>query len=70
MRVLERNASDGVNPIILIQFGSLHVLNETRIIGRTVAKVKVGRALISDKFPLFEIFGEPFSASQYILHHI
>ena len=25
MRVLERNASDGVNPIILIQFGSLYL---------------------------------------------
>ena len=29
MRVLERNASDGVNPIILIQFGSLYL---TRLI--------------------------------------
>ena len=25
VRVLERNASDGVNPIILIQFGSIDV---------------------------------------------
>ena len=25
MRVLERNASDGVNPIILIRFGSLYL---------------------------------------------
>ena len=31
MRVLERNASDGVNPIILIQFGSLYL---TRLISK------------------------------------
>ena len=32
VRVLERSTSDGVNPTILIQFGSLPVLNETRYI--------------------------------------
>ena len=44
MRVLERNASDGVNPVILIQFGSLYL---TRLVPNELKPRPVTRPYFS-----------------------